>query len=357
MLVSEVVDIVDEWVDTYGKQSEGFCGAHFLGSINKMGRNDEFPLNTDVDISVLIDKRENTERPDLPYEGLLQNNDELYYKKLLLEIVYIKSEMYSSHGSVLSNPTLAHELTPESIISDPEGRLNKLSKAVIKEFNRREWVIARCEAQKNLIINFLNNISDAVPTNDCAFMLGWNGKFLATMIALASLEPPTHRRSLIKYREQLKTLKLEGLYEELLEVMGYAHLTREKVNHYFDNMAEMFDRAVEVKRSPCPFGFKIKKHLRPYIIDATKEMIDEGNFRETMFWIKTVVYVSNLALQNDAPEEERVHFQNINDSLTNELGLKTAEHINTRKKDFSDYANIIFKVTREIIDSNPKIVA
>ena len=357
MLVSEAIDIVNEWVDTYSKQSEGFFGAHFLGSINKLSRSEEFPLNTDVDIAVLIDRKDNTETPDLPYDGLLQNNDELYYKELLLEIVYIKNEVYSSHGSVLSNPTLAHELTPESIISDSEGRLKELSKTVIQEFNRREWVIARCEAQKNLIVNFLNNISDAVSLNDCAFMLGWNGKFLATMIALASLEPPTHRRSLIKYREQLKELELEGLHEELLEVMGYAHLTREKVNHYFNEMSEMFDRAVAVKRSPCPFGFKIKKHLRPYIIDGTKEMIDEGNFRETMFWINTVVYVSNLALQNDAPEEERAHFQNINDSLTNELGLKTTGHINSRKKEFSNYADKIFKVTQEIIDSNPKVVA
>ena len=357
MLVREIVEISNEWVDTYGSQTNGFYGAHFLGSINKMMQEEEFPRNTDVDIAVLIEKKENKEKPDLPYDGLLQNNDELSYKDLALEIVYIKNEIYNSPSSVLSNPTLAHELTPDSIISDSNDRLKELSKTVIKEFNLRKWVLARCEAQKNLVINFLGNIREAASTNDCAFMLGWNGKFLTTLIALASLVPPTHRRSLVNFREQLEKLELEGLHEELLEVLGYAHLNRERVEHYFNHMSVMFDRAVEVKRSPCPFGFKIKKHLRPYIIDATKEMIEEGNFRETMFWIVTVIYVSNLALQNDAPEEERSRYQNIINSLTNELGLKTTDHIHDRKEAFNNYANKIFNKTQDIIESNPKVMA
>ena len=69
-----------------------------------------------------------------------------------------------------------------------------------------------------------------------------------------------------------------------------------------------FDRSVEVYHTPTPYGFTIRPHLRPYLSEATQEMIDEGNHREAMFWISALAGESYLVLQNDAPEEEKPEF-------------------------------------------------
>ena len=85
-----------------------------------------------------------------------------------------------------------------------------------------------------------------------------------------------------------------------------------------------FDRAVEVYQTPIPYGFAIRPHLRPYHVEATQEMIDEGNHREAMYWI-TCLDTAYLALQNDAPDAEKPVFAAQLQAMQAALGFTSAE--------------------------------
>jgi hypothetical protein len=67
-------------------------------------------------------------------------------------------------------------------------------------------------------------------------------------------------------------------------------------------------RRVEGHHTPTPYGFTIRPHLRPYLAEASQEMIDEGNHREAMFGIAALAGESYLVLQNDAPDGEKPEF-------------------------------------------------
>lgn len=51
----------------------------------------------------------------------------------------------------------------------------------------------------------------------------------------------------------------------------------------------------------------MRPYMRPYLAEATQEMIDEGNHREAMFWI-SCFDTPYLVLQNDAPDTEKPAF-------------------------------------------------
>src|SRR5207247_7644354 len=86
-------------------------------------------------------------------------------------------------------------------------------------------------------------------------------------------------------------------------------MSRADVQALLDQSVTAFDRAVEVYQTPTPYGFSIRAHLRPYLAEATQEMIDEGNHREAMFWIMALAGESYLVLQNDAPDAEQPIFE------------------------------------------------
>jgi hypothetical protein len=92
-----------------------------------------------------------------------------------------------------------------------------------------------------------------------------------------------------------------------------------------DQSVVAFDRSVEVYQTPTPFGFTIRAHLRPYLTEATQEMIDEGNHREATFWIMTLVTESYLVLQNDAPDAEKPVFAAQLQAMLATLGYTSAE--------------------------------
>lgn len=98
------------------------------------------------------------------------------------------------------------------------------------------------------------------------------------------------------------------LHEAALTLFGSAHMSREDVQGMLDRSVVAFDRAVEVYKTPTPYGFTIRPHLRPYLAEATQEMIDEGNHREAVFWITALAGESYLVLHNDAPDGEKLEF-------------------------------------------------
>jgi hypothetical protein len=344
MNVRDVTGLVREWVDLYGSQDPAFRGAHLLGSINTMPEDAPFAGYRDVDLVLVLDIDKH--RPI----------QELAYKGLILECASHSIKRYRPLQSVLSNPGLAPNLVTDSILSDPTGMLRELHQAVRKDYARRQWVVARCEYEKAQVLHHLDEMSKACTPVEVSFCLGYAMNFLCGLMAIAYLQMPTHRRSLILMKELLKRTGKPEVYDGVLDVFGSARMAPSQVESYLQVALSAFDRAVEVHRTPSPFGYKLHSHVRPYFTEATQEMIDDGCHREAVAWIVVLHYLSNAAIQNDAPEEEKPKFQAGYKDLLRGLGLLAPEAWPSRRQAAQELADEVFQIADRVVESHPDIV-
>ena len=345
MDVKQVVQLANEWVELYGKQVQGFCGAYLNGGINFLLPHAPFPPYCDVDLIVVLQQGGKSS----------QENLELAYKGLILECGFKGLAEYDSPASVLANPHLAPNLAVNSVLSDPTGLLTRTHQAVAQEYTRRQWVVARCNYEKKRALGHLAQWSEADSPFEVLTQLWWFANFLAGSIAVASLKPPTHRRALVLMQELLQAQGQLDQHEEMLSVLGFGHMSLETVEFYMQECAVAFDRAVAVKRTPFPWDVKLHAHIRPYAIEGSREMIDAGYHREAMFAIELFLVLSIIAIQNDAPEEDKPPFQALFGRFLGDLGVTTPADWRSRLERAKKLAEEIFRVADEIVESNAEI--
>jgi len=348
MKVGQVIELTKEWVETEGRRRPGFQGAHLMGSMTTMPRDAPFAPWRDIDLSIVV--------PDGSGRESGKQNLELPYRGLILEVAFHELECYSSTASILSDPRLASDLAVDSILSDPKGMLRTLHKAVARDYARRKWVLIRCEWEKQKAMQCLEAMAQADSSTWLTYHLIFGLGYLAGLLSVARLEMPTHRRCLIMMRELLEPHGKLDLCEAALQVLGCAHMTRPQVEAYLQEMARAIDRAVALRDPQTPYSHKLRSHLRPYFIEGAREMISGGYHREAMWWIWMCHSVANMAIQNDAPEDEKPRFQVVWDRLMAGLGVSTPEDWTARVEQMRDLAEEIFQVADEIVAQNPEIV-
>lgn len=322
--VAEVIAIVREWVENHARHMPDFAGAYLWGGITAMAEDAPFHLYRDVDVVVVMT------------QGAPEDEWEEFYRGLCLEIIPKNLDEHRDIEAVLGNPSAGPNMAMTQILADPTGLLEPLCLAVTTDYTRRRWVAARCNTEKTWAENALNSMRQAATPQD---RLNAARDFLSAisgLLAVAQLKRPTTRRTLALLRELLEAQGRPDLNEMALTVMGSVHMSRAEVEALLDQTMIAFDRAVEVIHTPIPYGFAIRPHLRPYYLEGSREMIDEGSHREAMFWI-TIQDTAYLALQHDAPEAEKpifaAHFQAMcaalgytSDDLWAER-VKVAEHL------------------------------
>jgi hypothetical protein len=137
--------------------------------------------------------------------------------------------------------------------------------------------------------------------------------------------------------------------------LGCAGMDREQVNFYLEECAAAFDLAVTVKQGPTFWGFKLRPHIRPYAIEGAQEIIDGGSHREAMWWITFFFVISLVAIQADAPDEDKPRFLATFQRLLNDLGMGTPADWQARHQQGRILAESVFQVADENIESNPNI--
>jgi hypothetical protein len=324
----------------------GFCGAYLTGGINAMPPDAPFPLYRDVDMHIVLEEGGKS----------TQDNLELEYEGLILECGFKGRAEYHPPESVLANPHIAPNLAVDSILSDPTGLLKKTHQVVAKELARRRWVVARSDYEKKRALGHLEQLSQADSPFEALLQLWWFASFLSGLVAVASLKLPTHRKALVLMKELLQSQDRLDLHEELLTVLGYADMSREKVGFYLQECTVAFDRAVAVKRGPSFWGFKLRPHIRPYVIEGAQEMIDEGHHREAMYWIEAFFVIALAVIQNDAPQEEKPRFQATFGRLLADRGLRTPDDWGSRLRQARSLADEVFKVADDIVEHNPQVM-
>lgn len=345
MPTGQVIERTKEWVRIQAEQLPGFLGAHLMGGITSMALTDPFPAYRDVDLHIIL--KDDT---DIPGE-----NAEALYRGLMIEAGFRRQTDYSTPEVVLADPVIASHMAVPSIVSDPTGFLTRLHEVVTREYARRKWVQARCDSEKREAFGKLE-IAAHIPDPLSAFrLLGYASTYVSAVLALVSLKAITGRRSYIQMRHILESWGRTDLYERLLEVVGFAQTTREQAERYLQDAAEAFDLAVKVKRTPHPFGHKMYAHLRPYLVEGTREMMAEGYYHEAAGWTMAFYGSSMQIIQIDAPSQLTPDMQRKFDECMSQLGLDGTvpweERIERAKAIFRE----VFMLADEIIAHNQAI--
>ncbi len=341
MNVKHVIEQASAWVEQHGSAFPGFGGAHLMGGILSLPHDAPFPPYRDVDLNIVVrDATHVTGTHTIAYNGLI------------LEYSTVSLARYHSSEAVLANPELASNLAANGVLADPLGILAPLHTLVAEQYAHRRWVRARCDHEQRIVMQVLEGLRQVSAPREALWPLTNIALFLSGLLAEAGLRPPTHRRCLVVLRDVLHAAGRDDLYEATLQLLGWASLRRPEVEAYLRDCAEAFDFAVAVTRTPVPFQNKLKAHVRPYVIDGAREMIDQGLHREAMFWIAGFLLFANTAIQADARDADKARFQASLDQLVAEMGLALPTDVSLRAREAEVLTGAIVAVADGLLDRN-----
>jgi hypothetical protein len=342
--VREVIEIVQEWVNLHARHLPDFAGAYLWAGITALPPDAPFPLYRDVDVVVVLP------------EGAQDDTVEVFYRGVMLEVISIDLKAHEDAEAILSNPSHGPNMATTQILADPTGILTPLHRKVAAEYGRRRWIEARCEKEKESAEMHLAAMQAASTHQERLDSVWAFLSALSGLLAVAQLKRPTTRRTLALLGELLNEQRRSDLHEAALALFGSAYMSRADVQAALDLSVAAFDRSVEVYKTPTPYGFTIRPHLRPYLAEATQEMIDEGNHREAMFWISALAGESYLVLQNDAPDEEKSEFAAQLQAMYAALGYTdtSAEVWAERVASAEHLAREIYRITDALVALNPE---
>jgi hypothetical protein len=345
---------VKEWVEANTQNWPGIQGAHLVGGITTMPDEAPFPAYKDVDLHLIFEEGSPALQPTSPFMNIL----EIPYKGLMLEGGLKSLREYQSVEAVLSNPEIAHHFTVDSLLYDPSGWLNNLQKQVKREFPRRQWVLARCEHERN----GLKGALEMVPlVRDMwggeVLILGYTFTFISALLSVATLKSPTTgSRMILRMREILAEYDCLDLYEMVLAMLGVEHISPERGTQLLQEGIEAFDLAVQVKRTPHPAQHKLHPHLRPYFVNSCQHLLDEGYYREAVVWL-ILFYLSSIGvIMADGPEAEKSRFGERGTQFLKELGMDTAPARAARFEQANWLYDQFFALASDIISKHPGIV-
>src|SRR5262245_61953434 len=102
--VREVIEIVREWVDLHARHLPDFAGAYLWGGITALPPEAPFHLYRDVDVVVVLTK------------GAQDDNQEILYRGVLLEVISKNLEAHQDAQAVLANPSDGPNLATTQIL-------------------------------------------------------------------------------------------------------------------------------------------------------------------------------------------------------------------------------------------------
>ena len=215
-----------DWIEASLWQWPGLRGAHLVGGITSMPDDAPFPPYKDVDVHLVFAEGS----PALDIAGPFLNVLEVVHGGLTIEAGIKSLAEYRSADAVLANPEIAHHLTVESLLYDPDGLLRDLQAEVRRGYPRRRWVLARLEHERNGLAGALALRPLAAAgwgASGEVNLLGYTATFVAAALDVATLNPPRMGgRTYLRLRENLAAHDRLDLHEEVLALQGWGTSAR-----------------------------------------------------------------------------------------------------------------------------------
>lgn len=337
--VREITAIIADWVAEYTAVLNSFHGALLWGGITAVDEDEPFDLRRDVDVVLFLGADD--ERRPYHYEVMVQG--------LMVEVGHNTWENVRDSATVLANPYHAANIATGRIVADPHGELAELVANVRRDYAKRGWVEKRVAATKEAARGSVSRLAGGEP--DGLFIVTTS---LTAILAAASLATTGYRRSLSLLGDITSRHGRDGIYRRCVQFNGFDHLTASDVEEYLRQAARAFDYALTVKRTKSPVDFKLVPHLRPYMVDITRETLLAGDPNGAMLWVVATYVISMGAIMNDAPEPERGRFSDAYDAFKRDLGMDE-QTMATRLPLAEELLADVSQLADEIVASHPDI--
>jgi hypothetical protein len=273
----------------------------------------------------------------------------------MLEVSYLPDDELQSPERILGQSHMAGSFATPSVILDPSGELTRIQAAVSREYARRRWVRQRCEHAREKVLNNLNGLNEAAPLHDQVLPWLFAAGVTTHVLLVAGLKNPTVRRRYVAAQELLAEYGHSGFYSTLLEMLGCARMSRGQVEHHLAALADAFDAAASVVKTPFFFASDISAMARSIAIDGSRELIERGCHREAIFWIVATYSRCQKVLYHDAPEGMQDRFSPGYRQLLGDLGITAFADLKQRGEQVREMLPRIWEVAEAIMAANPGI--
>jgi hypothetical protein len=341
MNVQQAREAARQWVSENASGIPGFCGAYTAGSTNWLRDDADLTTTSDLDIMVVLGD------PDR-----VGKRGKFVYRGTLLEVSYLSNEQLRSPDVVLGDYHLAPSLRTTNIILDPSGHLTALVAIVSRDYAKRQWVDRRCSNARNKVLAYLRSINEKSPPHDqvmaCLFAAG----ITTHVLLVAGLRNPTVRARYMAVRELLADHGHLEFHDALLELLGCARISRERVDQHVASLMDIFDAAKQAIKTPFPFASDISDSARPIAIEGSLDLIERGYHREAMFWIAVTHSRCHKVLSSDAPGAMKQTFRHGYRDLVSDLGLPSFAAIRQRCIEIERALPRVWEMAEAIMSTN-----
>jgi hypothetical protein len=344
MLARDARAVAARWVAGHAAEVPGYLGALLGGSLAWLPDDAELPVTSDVDVMVVTDD-----------PATLGGRSKRRWGGVLLEATVLPWAQLGSPEQVLASYHLAGLFrSADTILADPAGRLARLQAASAGRFARRDWVRRRCGDARRRILDGLAALDPAAPLPTQAMAWLFPAGVTTHVLLTAGLRNPTVRLRYLAVRALLADHGRRELHEELLALLGCAHLGRERVAGHLAAMTAAFDAAAAAATTPFPFASDITADARPVAVDGGRALVDQGDHREAVFWIAVTYARCQAILAGDAPAAEARHRPGF-EALLADLGIASPADLGRRAQAVRDFLPRLDQAAEAVLAANPAI--
>lgn len=283
MLIERARKIARQWVLDEGADLPGFGGAFLTGSALWARPDSVLPPTSDVDVLVVLD--------DLPSRPPAAGG-KFRYDGLLLEVSFISwrelgptADPVRQAEAILGHYHLAGAFHRPGVLADPTGRLTAIQRTVARHFADRRWVLERCTHAENRVCGWITGMDERAPLPEQVTAWLFGTGVTTHVLLVAGLRNPTVRRRYEAVRGLLLERGLAGHHEHLLDLLGCAELSPERVRRHLHGLERVFDAAKRVRAPSYRFASDITEQAEPIAIRGGHDLVDQGLHREAVFWV------------------------------------------------------------------------
>jgi hypothetical protein len=220
---------------------------------------------------------------------------------------------------------------------------------VRRDYAKRQWVQQRCANARDKVLHHLGSIQSDSPLHDQVMTWLFGAGVTTHVLLSAGLRNPTVRTRYAAVRAMLGD-RHQPFYESLLGVLGVAGWTSGYVTRHLATLTDIFDRATAVaRRSPLLFAADISASARVVAIDGSRELIDRGLHRESMFWIAVTHSRCQKVISEMAPSEMTQSFMDAYLELVDDLHLPSATDIRRRRAEVESMLPRVLELAERIV--------
>ncbi|AXI81321.1 hypothetical protein [Peterkaempfera bronchialis] len=342
MQIHEARATAARWVAQHAARDPHFAGAFISGSAAWLPGDAELPATSDVDVLLVTTAPQPPPKPG-----------KVRYGGILIEASPLPWAEVCSPEAVLSSYYLAGSFRTDTVLADPTGHLARLHTAAAGEYARRPWVRRRCRHAERRITDGLAALDEARPLPGQVMAWIFPTGVTTHVLLTAGLRNPTVRLRYAAARTLLLEYDRPDIHEELLRLLGCEHLSAERVADHLRAMAEVFDTAAALARTPFPFSSDLTPEARPIAVDGSRELIGRGLHREAVFWIAVTYARCLTVLEADAPPEVRAAHTPGFTGLLADLGIASPADLRRRAQEVRGYLPRLRETAEHILTANP----